>query len=46
MGRRLAGAAGLLLERERKRRERARDDWPKAWKKLAKRARKARPKTS
>lgn len=32
-----------LLERERKRRKRARAEWPRAWKKLAKRARKARP---
>ena len=36
-------AAEPLLERERERRKRARADWPGAWKKLAKRARKARP---
>jgi CHAD domain-containing protein len=35
-------AAELLLERERGRREKAREDWPDAWKRLEKRARKAR----
>jgi CHAD domain-containing protein len=36
-------AAGPLRERERKRRARARKDWPDAWARLEKRARKARP---
>jgi CHAD domain-containing protein len=36
-----AEAVQLLLDRERERRRRARSDWPKAWKKLEKRARKA-----
>jgi CHAD domain-containing protein len=36
-------AADLLLERERARRKEARDDWPDAWKKLAKRGREAKP---
>ena len=38
-----AEAAERLLERERGRREKARKEWPAAWKKLEKRARKAKP---
>jgi CHAD domain-containing protein len=36
-------AAELLLDRERERRKQAREDWPRSWKKLEKRARKAKP---
>jgi CHAD domain-containing protein len=38
-----AEAVELLLDRERERRERAREEWPAGWKKLEKRARKAKP---
>jgi CHAD domain-containing protein len=41
-----AEAAQLLLDRERERRKEARDDWPRAWQKLARCARKAKPKSS
>jgi CHAD domain-containing protein len=37
-----ADAAARLLERERDRRKEAREDWPKAWKRFAKKARKAK----
>jgi len=36
-------AVEQLLERERERRKRAREEWPAGWKKLEKRARKAKP---